>query len=824
MQRSKLYNRKRILNLLRQMETYPVTVVVASTGYGKTTAVCQYLAQSETPYLYLDITSHSENLFWLKLCESLNDSAPAAAQALRLNGLPVDDVKLASAVEIVRKLVPVPLLLVLDDCQLLAPGSRIFKLLAVLAREEVPGLHLVLLSQKMPPIRVGSLVFKDRCLLVERETLAFTPEETKGYLDRRGMHLAPEAVANIHRQSGGWISILFLICEAFLHGRLDYRISSLNQMFEENFLLDFTPGERETLTRLSVLDEFTAELAIAATGNRQSSKILSLLEKNNAFITCDEQGWYHFHTLLQNYLRSQCPQDKRQKEFYLRAGRWYRTQQQYPLALRLYGQGGALEQFLRDMEPISHWSRNCRTILQGMAPELAKLDWTKYPGSFLEVAFALLRTGRDSSSRLGYQILKAVEAWAQKDLSAAAHKIWGDCILIQTFLGLYDDDDWNKHFERAQGIMQGEQSRVLQPADSITFGMPMFLYLEYRKPGVLDQVVDQDSRCPLEKLVTDFGHGMDKVVRAEAALVRCRMDETENYARQALVATRSAHQYFLEMCALFTLLRKNLFTGDYIAALEQLENMREAASQALDYWQHYAEELYRQVLEYSEVFLYTALGQTEKLPGMYLGLSAMPDHMMGGMGLFNLLRARAAYLLGDISIAAGACDLVLDLKEQQVQHSQLIRLGALILKSRAETKLGNEKQALQLLSTALQEAAPDGIYLLFAESADELLPLLLKLKGTDRVPREYLQQLEIICRQQKDKAVNWRQPTLTKTLSERELEALRLAARGLNQNQIAAEMQVKTVTAKKHLIKAYAKLGAPNKVAAIQIAKTQKLL
>ena len=131
---------------------------------------------------------------------------------------------------------------------------------------------------------------------------------------------------------------------------------------------------------------------------------------------------------------------------------------------------------------------------------------------------------------------------------------------------------------------------------------------------------------------------------------------------------------------------------------------------------------------------------------------------------------------------------------------------------------------MQLLSTALQEAAPDGIYLLFAESADELLPLLLKLKGTDRVPREYLQQLEIICRQQKDKAVNWRQPTLTKTLSERELEALRLAARGLNQNQIAAEMQVKTVTAKKHLIKAYAKLGAPNKVAAIQIAKTQKLL
>ena len=198
--------------------------------------------------------------------------------------------------------------------------------------------------------------------------------------------------------------------------------------------------------------------------------------------------------------------------------------------------------------------------------------------------------------------------------------------------------------------------------------------------------------------------------------------------------------------------------------------------------------------------------------------------MLGGMGLYHLLRARAAYVLGDISMAAAACDQVLNLKEQQVQHSQLIRLGALILKSRAENKLLNEKQALRLLSIALQEAAPDKIYLPFAEAADEVLPLLAKLKSLIEVPPEYLQQLEEICRQQKEKLVNWRQPTMSIHLSQRELEALQLAALGLNQNQIAAEMQVKAVTVKKHLINAYAKLGAPNKVVAIQLAKTKKLL
>lgn len=154
----------------------------------------------------------------------------------------------------------------------------------------------------------------------------------------------------------------------------------------------------------------------------------------------------------------------------------------------------------------------------------------------------------------------------------------------------------------------------------------------------------------------------------------------------------------------------------------------------------------------------------------------------------------------------------------------MIRLGALILKSRAERKLLNEKQALELFGTAVQEAAQDKIYLPFAEAAEDVLPLLMKLKGSNRLQQGYLRQLEDICRKQIKKQVNWQQPSLITNLSKRELEALQLAARGLNQNQIAAEMQVKAVTVKKHLINAYAKLGAPNKVVAIQLAKTQKIL
>jgi len=814
--------RKRLYVLLKDIEEYPITVLVASTGYGKTTVVQQYLEKTKTDSVYIDVTSSEEDLLWQKLCDAM-EFAPQLGQALRLIGLPSDDLKIGAVITALKKQLTKTLILVVDDCQLLPGSSKLFGLFTTIAVEELPKLHLVLLSQTVPPIKLDTLVFKDYCLFLEREALSFNLEETKGYLELRGMHLAKEVITDIYRQSDGWVSVLFFISEAFRHGRLDYRIKSLNQMFEENFLLLFTAEERIMLTRLAALNEFTADLAITATGNRQIGKILNQLEKNNAFITVDSTGWYRFHALLRNYLKQQGQDDAEQKSFYLRAGCWYLQQHKYEQALQLYWQADQLEKFLQEVENQSHWIKNCLWQLPEIMPALVNVEWTKYPKSFLQIAFALLRLGKADTRQMGYKILKQLEGWSEKSKKKIARLIQGDCILIQTFLGLYDDNDWNRHFYRAQEVFKGEHSLVLLPSVPITFGMPMFLYLEYRQPGTLDKVVEEDTNCPLENMVPGFGHGMDKVIQAEAALVRLQLEKAVNFANQALVATRTKKQYFLEMCAVFTLLRKALVTGDYIEALEQLELIKSIAAIAMQGKDSSEQAVYRQVVEFSEAFLYIYLEQVEKIPEIYLTRNEENGHLMQGMGFYNLLRAKSAYLVGNVSIAVAECDLVLELSQQNVQHSQLIRLAALILKSKAEKRLLNHEQALKLLITALKEAAQDEIYLPFAENAEEVLPLLEEVKKEKVLPAAYLQKLLDICRLQKNLEKNWHLPTGNTNLSQRELQALKLAAGGLNQNQIAEEMQIKAVTAKKHLINAYAKLGASNKVSAIQIAKIKKL-
>jgi DNA-binding NarL/FixJ family response regulator len=67
------------------------------------------------------------------------------------------------------------------------------------------------------------------------------------------------------------------------------------------------------------------------------------------------------------------------------------------------------------------------------------------------------------------------------------------------------------------------------------------------------------------------------------------------------------------------------------------------------------------------------------------------------------------------------------------------------------------------------------------------------------------------------------EPSLTTNLSRRELEVLRLVARGLGNAEIAAELHISPRTAKNHLSSVLSKLGVSNRVQAAIFAVRQGL-
>lgn len=62
------------------------------------------------------------------------------------------------------------------------------------------------------------------------------------------------------------------------------------------------------------------------------------------------------------------------------------------------------------------------------------------------------------------------------------------------------------------------------------------------------------------------------------------------------------------------------------------------------------------------------------------------------------------------------------------------------------------------------------------------------------------------------------------TLTQRELDVLRLAAAGLSNSQIAAELYITLATVKTHLAHTYAKLGVSSRTAAIAAARERGLI
>ena len=70
----------------------------------------------------------------------------------------------------------------------------------------------------------------------------------------------------------------------------------------------------------------------------------------------------------------------------------------------------------------------------------------------------------------------------------------------------------------------------------------------------------------------------------------------------------------------------------------------------------------------------------------------------------------------------------------------------------------------------------------------------------------------------------WMEKGASDALAKRELEVLRLAARGMTRGQIAYEIGVKEDTVKKHLSAAYRKLNASNRTEALRNARVEGLL
>ena len=123
----------------------------------------------------------------------------------------------------------------------------------------------------MDPVTLAS---RGLCTIITSGDLAFSPEETDGYLASRGLKMTGRAVAEIYEHTEGWISAIFLVSEGVRNGLAAVGQGGIDMLIEENFLSVLDEESRGMLVKLSSLDYFTAQQAVFVLHSEKAATLL----------------------------------------------------------------------------------------------------------------------------------------------------------------------------------------------------------------------------------------------------------------------------------------------------------------------------------------------------------------------------------------------------------------------------------------------------------------------------------------------------------------------------------------------------------------------
>lgn len=310
--------RPRLERLLADSLTVPLTVVLAGTGYGKSSLLAGYAAQASHPCLWYGLTDRDADpqVFALHLAHLFQRRFPGSAdRALSLLSLPGGAAKHGmNAVETLADAlldrIETPTWLVIDDFHLLHPSQEAASLLNHLIHHRPPHLHLVLGTRERPELPdYARWRLQQDVLVLDQGTLAFTPDEIAAFFAAAlGKPLEAADVERVRHETEGWAMALQLFTQRLLeHDGLPARHTGESQrdLFDylaREVLSQLSAGERDFLLETAVLQRLEPVLCRRLTGQTDAAAWLKELSDRGLFLIPLDGGSYRHHHLFREFL------------------------------------------------------------------------------------------------------------------------------------------------------------------------------------------------------------------------------------------------------------------------------------------------------------------------------------------------------------------------------------------------------------------------------------------------------------------------------------------------------------------------------------------
>jgi LuxR family maltose regulon positive regulatory protein len=242
---------------------------------------------------------------------------------------------------------PGTFVLVLDDYHMIE-SPQIHEIIGFLNEHSPAYMHLVIASRSDPPLPIARLRARRQLNELRETDLRCTADETLTLLNQvMRLGLAKEDVAALEARTEGWIAGLQLAAQAlqplvFGSGKT----VTPDPTIAHNFIKDFSGSHRYVLDYLvdevlsrqpehvqqflfqtSILENMSGELCDAVTNRKDSQATLEGMERLNLFLVPldGERHWYRYHSLFADLLRHRLEDTLPNQihELHRRASEWY---------------------------------------------------------------------------------------------------------------------------------------------------------------------------------------------------------------------------------------------------------------------------------------------------------------------------------------------------------------------------------------------------------------------------------------------------------------------------------------------------------------------
>ncbi len=338
--------RSRLISRLDGVGKKALTLISAPAGFGKTTLLAEWIAQSAWPIAWLSL-DHGDNdpyRFLSYLVEALRGIEEGlgteALKIIQSSQLVPPHVILASLINDLER-VAEPAVLVLDDYQFLTEPA-LHETVSYLLDHLPRNLHLIIATRADPSLPVGRLRANGQMLELRTEDLRFGPDEAIEFLNgAMRLGLSKEDIDALSVRTEGWVAGLKMAALS-LQGRQDaaqfIRAFSGSHRYVMDYLMEEVlkrqPLYIQTfLLETSMLERLNGDLCDALLSDewnqsgQTAQAVLEYLERSNLFLISldDRQQWYRYHHLFADLLRSRLQQSPRELvvSLHTRASRWF---------------------------------------------------------------------------------------------------------------------------------------------------------------------------------------------------------------------------------------------------------------------------------------------------------------------------------------------------------------------------------------------------------------------------------------------------------------------------------------------------------------------